>query len=307
MKSKCILDQQLYFVKLDLSDAFGCIKHDLLLTLLENYVNTLPKKSITYLVKSLQSTNGNISNKRLFLEENKDHQFDNKMRLITTGEDMTLDTKKTFELIKRYVKHQGIASGRKKYAVVEGIPQGGFLSTLLCDYYYSAMYYKHWRCNVGADDLLMHTVDDFIYCSVDCERAQAFLSKISQSVPEFNCRINSAKTGHNVSDPGADQRFTFFGITFCVQSKQILVSVPQILTSPPRFTMGIRPLFGNKKVGRLSRKTHLKNRNMKYFAQKVNRVTMARLNTSVIRPEYQTPGCILSNIYRTGEYILLIV
>lgn len=223
-----------FVVKVDISDAFGSVQHELLFNILADIEKDLPA-----LVKFDQFAIQNKNSKKpLFIpsggEDNSPETVYNRKNLIKIGA-FEVNVKKTFENIKRMVNTQLFQIGvRQRFLIVKGIAQGGSLSSALCDLYYSAMCHKYLINFTGKESIMMRSVDDFLYITSRKTEAKNFLCFMEQGIDEFNCQINPAKTMHNLDN---ECRIPYRGTVFCPASNQILVSVFSLTSCPPRYSI----------------------------------------------------------------------
>jgi telomerase reverse transcriptase len=76
----------------------------------------------------------------------------------------------------------------------KGIPQGSFLSTLLCSLFYGQFDKDTGLIDFPSDDLVMRYVDDFLIISPCRERLERFAKYLQGGFPEFGIKINGDKT-----------------------------------------------------------------------------------------------------------------
>lgn len=274
----------LYIVKLDVADAFGSVEHNLLIQLLQENILKLPLNIYFGEFVSV-SKKGEFSRKKQYLQMDDLGNCYSNSAVVETGPPMTLTTRKILLQIKQYISEQYVTAGPYgKYRVAKGIAQGGALSSSLCDLYYSALYHLHWRPLVGDADFAIHCVDDFLYCTTNKDSAIKFLNTTSKGVEQFCCVINPSKTIHNICESKMHIRVPFCGVTLCSASKQILVSVGQSVSCPPRYSMVLK---SHTNAGQ-------------YVCNKLKTITRARVSTTVFHPEYTTVAGLLANAYRIG-------
>lgn len=224
-----------FVVKVDISDAFGSVKHDVLFKILVYVEKKLPD-----LVKFDQFTNKYKRSTKLLLIPSEGENYGletiykDRKNLMKVGT-CEVNVKKTIENIKRLVNTQLFQIGvRQRFLIVKGIAQGGSLSSDLCDLYYSAMCDKYLRNFTGNERIMMRSVDDFLYITPMKTQAEEFLRFMEQGIDEFNCHINPGKTMHNLDN---ECRVPYRGTMFCSASNQILVSVSSLTSCPPRYSI----------------------------------------------------------------------
>ncbi|KAF6017124.1 EST2 [Bugula neritina] len=89
-----------------------------------------------------------------------------------------------------------------KFAMVDGIPQGSVVSSVLCDIYYGAMEMQYLVHNLqGVDYLLLRNLDDYLLLTRSESSARTFLQTLM--LPElsarFSCVVKLEKTLTNIS------------------------------------------------------------------------------------------------------------
>ena len=76
----------------------------------------------------------------------------------------------------------------------KGIPQGSFLSTVLCSLFYGQLDRETGILNFPPDDLIMRYVDDFVIISPCRDRVIRLAGFLETGFPEFGIVFNPAKT-----------------------------------------------------------------------------------------------------------------
>lgn len=84
----------------------------------------------------------------------------------------------------------------------KGIPQGSFLSTLLCSLFYGQFDQDTGLLNFPPDDLAMRYVDDFLIISPCRDRLERFAAFLQDGFPEFGLVINAKKTRFSTDSTG---------------------------------------------------------------------------------------------------------
>jgi telomerase reverse transcriptase len=95
------------------------------------------------------------------------------------------------ELLKTHLLENTTKIGTKFYKRIQGIPQGGILSTLLCSILYTDLEEKHFKCR---DALLLRFVDDFLFITPNEKEAVAFIDQMEAGYPEYGVTIKKEKT-----------------------------------------------------------------------------------------------------------------
>jgi telomerase reverse transcriptase len=76
-------------------------------------------------------------------------------------------------MLQNYVVHKG----NKRFVMISGLPQGGCLSSLLCDIYYSDLDTTHLREFINDEDLLLRAVDDYLFITTHMDRAAKYVRR----------------------------------------------------------------------------------------------------------------------------------
>lgn len=105
----------------------------------------------------------------------------------------------------------------KLFKQKKGIPQGSFLSTILCSLLYNQFDKETGLLNFPSDDLVMRYVDDFLIISPCRERLERFAAFLQQGFPEFGLKINQKKTRFSMTD----DLFTWCGLRINPQNLDI--------------------------------------------------------------------------------------
>ena len=283
-------DKPLYIIKVDITDAFGSVLHSKLLEILNSAANQFSpviKFGCYQTRKSLKTESGK---KFHILLNEKGYPLQplwkGSFPLVSTRSDpVSVTIAEVLGEIKSYIVEQTITAGRKlNYKILKGIAQGGSLSTDLCTLYYAAMYDKFWKASVQESDLLLQSVDDFIFFSPCKKSAQKFLNICHFGSAEFNCFINPSKTVENVSSNGQKLTVKFSTVTFCTHSRMLLVSASQIASCPPRYSM----------------KLNCQSNPGNFLVAKLKQIVSARATANVLDPSYTNFRGLLHNCFRIG-------
>lgn len=97
------------------------------------------------------------------------------------------------------------------YRQKQGIPQGSFLSTLLCSLFYGQFDRDSGILEFPPEDLVLRYVDDFLIISPCKDRLIRLVKFLQDGFPEFGISINSSKT--RFSFPDAND-FSWCGLRF---------------------------------------------------------------------------------------------
>ncbi|XP_064122033.1 telomerase reverse transcriptase-like [Macrobrachium nipponense] len=279
------LKENVYIVKVDITDAYGSVLHSKLQEIIGNCRRTFPKK--IYFDQYVEYHGPfTKTNKKVYVRLDENHQptsplVRNSHKLVKCGDTIEIDTEKVGDSLEILIRGQVVRLGVKRYSLKKGLPQGGYLSAFLCDLYYSNLCHDYLESFVNKTSYLLRSVDDILYVTTSFEKAESFLGLMNNGMNDFNVSINSSKTKHNLIGP---TRIYFDGAMICTKTLQVLVDVTAVVTSYPRFTIKVNRY---KNPGKL-------------FADRVRQVTFARLKGMVINPVYTNISGLISNVWRTS-------
>lgn len=82
---------------------------------------------------------------------------------------------------------------------------GGPLSSLLCNFYLGEVDLKY-LTEFGNDSsgFLVRNCDDYLYVTLDEEKARTFLNRLTAGFPDYNLRLNNDKTESNITNKTAN-------------------------------------------------------------------------------------------------------
>lgn len=83
--------------------------------------------------------------------------------------------------------------GKKFFRQKSGIPQGSIVSTILCSFFYGELESKKLTF-IGEDCLLLRMIDDFLFITIDREKAQTFIQIMHDGLPEYGAQVNPDKS-----------------------------------------------------------------------------------------------------------------
>lgn len=277
-----------YFVRVDVQDAYGSINHDTLQKLIQRGVSNLPPILIFGCYSTLQCSSKSPPQKSYILLDDNGQPTSPLMRggypLVQCGEPIKIHTGQLAPSLMKTVSLQvAKVTQRQCVRANRGVPQGGTLSGALCELYYSAMCALHLVNFNNGDSIILRSVDDFLYVTPSSSQADAFLTRMRDGLPDFNCFINERKTQHNLQS-GCGQRVAFRGIVMCSESRQILVDGASLSSGLPRYSLRLNKY---KSPGHL-------------VALRLQQVSLARLPQVVLDPTYTKPEGLVANIWRAG-------
>lgn len=278
----------LYFVRVDVQDAYGSINHETLKMLIQRGISNLPPILKFGCYSALQCSSKAPSQKSYILLDKTDQPTSPLVKggypLVQCGEPIKVHTGQlTPSLMKTITLQVAKVTQRQCVLANRGVPQGGSLSGALCELYYSAMCALHLVNFNKGDSIILRSVDDFLYVTPSSSQANAFLTRMRKGFPDFNCFINERKTQHNLQS-GCGQRVAFRGIVMCSESRQILVDGASLSSGLPRYSLRLNKY---KSPGQL-------------VALRLQQVSLARLPQVVLDPTYTKPTGLVANIWRAG-------
>lgn len=281
-------NKSLYFVRVDVKDAYGSILHSQLMKILQEIVAHLPPIMIFGQYKSIKQDLKFYKISYIALDSNgsptQSLTTSNGLPLVQCGLPIHIKTQEIIRAIWYSVKQQIVKCGtRHNFLLIRGISQGGMLSSALCELYYSSLCSTHLADFNVFPSMLLRSVDDMLFVTPDLKKARFFLQKMDAGFPDFNCKINNYKTAHNI-DSGEGIRVSFCGVVVCSTSYQLLVNISSLAQGLPRYSV---KLNSYKHPGKL-------------LADRLRQVTLARLNASVLDPVYTTTQGLICNIWRAG-------
>ena len=71
-------------------------------------------------------------------------------------------SKNIWNILKQVITGPLIQFGGQHFMLCKGLPQGGYLSAILCDIYYSHMDLEHLKEFQNYEDLFLRAVDDYL-------------------------------------------------------------------------------------------------------------------------------------------------
>ena len=282
--------QNLYFVKVDITDAFGSIKRERLFDILKQ-CSLRFEENATVRVYAAKSSGVKCKIGKHNILFDKDGRTTESMDyhgvlMVASGHTFTLSIPKVIDTITNYCKGQMLRAGRNTiYDIIEGVAQGGILSMALCELYYRAFAYSCFNI-LSSTDLLLHSVDDFLFVSPDEESAKKFRELSLKGSAQYNVIMNSSKLVDNLGKTTDTAiRVPFCGSIICSESKQVLVAAGSIACFPAKYSMTICQSNNSPK---------------EFLIIKLKQVTLARANINVLNRSYTTVSGCLTNVYRIG-------
>ncbi|XP_011172878.1 telomerase reverse transcriptase isoform X2 [Solenopsis invicta] len=183
-------NQQLYYVRCDIQDAFGAIIQKKLFDIIDTHCKKLYEKHESYLKSSI---------------------FKENVTRNSTDPKLKVSIKRLKNRIYKLIHLRKVKFNGQVYSIKElGVPQGASLSPILCDIYYQNMI-KEIFSEYLDNGLLYRYVDDMLYMTSNETYATRFLKIVESGIPEYNVKFNQTKTDSNVDtkQQHKNKNFTF--------------------------------------------------------------------------------------------------
>lgn len=202
----------LFFVKADIENCFHSIDHKTALDLLNHAFEkseaearlvcftTIKLGSGATMVRQwLQLFAGDIVRKS-FLQGAPMHHYHNGRAKLLVPKICILPNLKALKLLlEDYLLHFHVCLGRTTFRIVRGVVQGGALSSHIADIYLESVLKKHLvPFGKSSDEILLRSMDDFLFITPSKEEATAFLKKFVSGFPDFGMVGNLSKIETNL-------------------------------------------------------------------------------------------------------------
>ncbi|XP_075214426.1 telomerase reverse transcriptase-like isoform X2 [Lycorma delicatula] len=228
----------LYFVKVDISDAYGSIIVKKLLDLLSHVITkamifktknsdgiTTSKKILKQFtlrkIKCFRKNCGTVSCRYLYRFDELPSNIPSNVVIVPTKNVEMIQMKHLFNCIRREILFKDVRIGSKRFLITKGIAQGDHLSSVLCQMYYDYVDHCFLLKYVNKnEDLLVRAVDDYFYATPNLDRAKAFLERMEEGFDEFGCFINKKKTITNFGE-NSSNLIPYYGLLFDTKSMEI--------------------------------------------------------------------------------------
>ncbi|XP_052138361.1 telomerase reverse transcriptase isoform X5 [Oryza glaberrima] len=230
-RSQLMKKLKVYIVVADVSKAFDCVSHDMVLKMIDDAF-----KCDEYTVRKCSKVICNRSKNSLYRFDsnasigNGNSIYDLSIQL-SSGGGIFVDQGTICRILKEQFHHllyeqikcNILKIGQKYYLQQVGIAQGSKLSPNLCSLYYGHLensvlskFLHDSKLNAGEafsepEYLLMRFIDDFIFISFSLEHAQKFLNRMRRGFVFYNCYMNDSKYGFNFcagnSEPSSNRLY----------------------------------------------------------------------------------------------------
>ncbi|CAO3692766.1 unnamed protein product [Rhizopus microsporus] len=203
-----LVQEKLYFVKIDIANCYDTLDQDLLVKILENILD-----SKEYIYKYLELWRGFSLNsmKKVVGTPDKIKTIDFCSReirskkkdfiIVDMNQGYTKRGSEILRLVKESIKNDVLKIGDKYYRRQRGISQGSCLSNALCNFFLGEFEkHKLGFFKKDRDDLLFRFVDDFIYITPSKEHAQQFYQTMVTGLADYGITVNEEKCLSNLED-----------------------------------------------------------------------------------------------------------
>lgn len=221
-----ILDK-LYFVRADITDAFGSVSHKILISIIKEKLREFCGNSI----QLYRINEWRVKNKKIFLHSRFtfcSQPKKNSLKWCCTlykknGEKLPQFRLEEFEeIIHQVVSRQRVEIKGKIYCLTQGLAQGGAgkFSPQFCEIYLLVMDEHYFSEFISCSDcLLLRAADDYMLITSKTNHAKKFLNTLKNGVESFNIKFNKRKLKSNILENL--QEVSFLGLTFNFQSMSV--------------------------------------------------------------------------------------
>ncbi|XKL65517.1 hypothetical protein PGB90_008937 [Kerria lacca] len=190
-----------------------------------------------------------------------------------------------FNMLENYITKFVFKHNKYLYRLCNGLCQGGSLSSLLCNLYLSELdvsYFSEFKKDKTG--FLARNCDDYLYVTLDQEKATRFLEIIEKGFPDFNMHVNKSKTESNI-----------------VNNSQIIVSFGSFQLNIRSFELyGCYESYRDTSIFHHSKFSTLTSPG-KIIEKKLLRTCSLKLHKLYFNTEYNTTYSILYNVYQTAS------
>jgi telomerase reverse transcriptase len=214
LNKKCLQGRKLYFAKVDVKACFDTIPQSSLLRLLgvimaeeeyrvDKYVEVCPPPShqvpnkfgVKRPVKKFiaQARPGDEIQDFGEFAETMVEKLKPATVLVDNVVGKAWDRSDLMDLLEEHIQENIIKVGKKYFRQKKGIPQGSILSSILCNFFYAELE-REKLSFISEDCLLLRLIDDFLYITLDKDKAKKFLQTMHNGNPEYGAFVNPEKS-----------------------------------------------------------------------------------------------------------------
>ncbi|RZF39975.1 hypothetical protein LSTR_LSTR002378 [Laodelphax striatellus] len=204
----------LYFVKVDVSDAYGSVILMKLKQIVREFVKSLLQGIRKLTFRKYKCFNKQVSGLRCYYVwrfEELPPCVPNHTVLTPTPDHKEFELSQLLTVTYLQILMRDLKIGGSTYLIKRGIPHAGKLSASFCKIYYDELQKQHLSEYAGnANEVFYRAVDDFLFVTPSLERAKSFLQKMMRGFKDFGVYINVEKTLTNFGDSPCEV-IPFFG------------------------------------------------------------------------------------------------
>ena len=209
------VDQQLYFVKVDVKSCFDSIPQSKIIKLVEQLVSEEDYRLARHAeVKPSETQNSRFNNagarpiRKFVTKGQAPDNFETFEETVNTslavGKKNTVfidtvtktshETVDLLSLLEQHVRYNIVKIGKKYFKQKTGIPQGSVLSSLLCNFFYGDMERTCLSFLDAGSSVLLRLIDDFLLITTNKGHAERFLRVLHCGIPDYGIEVSADKS-----------------------------------------------------------------------------------------------------------------
>ncbi|CEG73056.1 hypothetical protein RMATCC62417_08512 [Rhizopus microsporus] len=198
-----LVQEKLYFVKIDIANCYDTLDQDLLVKILENvldskeYIHKYLELWRGFSLKSMRRVVGTPDKIKAIDFCSREIRSSSRKKdfiIVDMNQGYTKRGSEILRLVKESIKNDVLKIGGKYYRRQRGISQGSCLSNALCNFFFGEFEkHKLGFFKKNRDDLLFRFVDDFIYITPSKEHAQQFYQTMVTGLADYGITVNEEK------------------------------------------------------------------------------------------------------------------